>query len=145
MITISMPLYVIHGFVCKKRKRVLDKHGKPKPRKYHFNLNNYRNWNPHLSNELKKMYKDITERKLNDAKFLAPLNPVELTFVMYRGDKRKVDRANVLSIHEKFFCDALVELGYMGDDNDKFITSSHYYSGGLDRENPRVDIIIKEC
>lgn len=144
MITISMPLFVAKGFVCKNRKPVLDKFGNKKPKKYHFNLNNYRNWHPHLSNELKKRYKDIAKHKLEDG-FDSLEDPIELTFIMYRGDKRKVDRANVLSIHEKFFCDALVELGFIQDDNDKYITSSHYYSGGVDKANPRVDIIIKEC
>jgi len=61
---------------------------------------------------------------------------------MFRGDNRRVDRANVLSIHEKFFCDALTKHGFIPDDNDKHIKSTHYYSGGIDKLNPRVEIEI---
>lgn len=144
MTTISMPLFVTMGWKCKARQPILDKLGYKIPRTFHINLNNYRNWHYQTSNNIKKRYKQIVNDKVYDAGWTIFKNPVELTFIMYRGDKHKVDRANVLSIHDKFFCDALVELGYMDDDCDKYITSSHYYSGGLDRDNPRVDIIIKE-
>lgn len=79
--------------------------------------------------------------EIKDLKFE---NPIRLTFVLRKKDKRKIDRANVLSIHEKFFCDALVELGCIPDDNDNYIESTHYYSGEIDKEYPRVDIIIEE-
>ncbi len=141
-IIISMPLYITKGFVCKKRRRVLDKNGKPKPRKYHINLNNYRNWHSQLSNSLKIMYKEIAVKKFDKLGLWQIETPIKLTFTMYRGDKRRVDRANVLSIHEKFFCDALVEESLLTDDNDEYITSSHYYTGEIDRDNPRVDIEI---
>ena len=55
-----------------------------------------------------------------------------------------MDRSNVLSIHEKFLCDALTECGCIKDDNDSFLESSHYYTGNIDKENPRVDIDLKE-
>lgn len=145
MITISMPLYVTKGFVCKRRKRVLDKHGNPKPKKYHFNLNNYRNWESNLSNTLKKMYKEIAVKKFHSSHMWKIDDKIKLTFTMYRGDKRKVDRSNVLSIHEKFFCDALVGEHFLVDDNDSYIESSHYYTGEIDKEDPRVDILIEEA
>ncbi len=145
MTTISMPLGIAMGFKCKDRKPILDKNGLKVPKMYYLNLNNYRNWHYQVSNNLKRKYKEIVERKFEDIDFLSRIDPVELTFIMYRKDKRKVDRSNVLSVHEKFFCDALVELGYIKDDADKYISSSHYYSGGIEKENPRVDIIIKEC
>ena len=116
--------------------------GVKKSKMYYFNLNNYRNWHYQVSNELKKRYKDIASNKLEEHDI--SFENVELTFIMYRKDKRKIDRANVLSVHEKFFCDSLVELGYITDDNDNHITSSHYYTGGVDKDNPRVDITIQE-
>jgi hypothetical protein len=139
-----MPLYIVMGFRCKKRIAMLDKDGNKIPKKYHINLNNYRNWHPHVSNNIKKRYKDIAQQRLNASTLNFPQGFVVLDYTLYRGDKRKIDRANVLSIHEKFFCDALVELGFIPDDNDDHIESSHFYSGCIDRDNPRVDILIKE-
>lgn len=124
--TVSMPLYFTLGI--KKRKN------------HHLNLNNYRNWHYQVSNKLKYMYKDYVFPQLTGMRF----SNIDLTFILWTPDKRKRDRSNVLCVHEKFFCDALVELGCIGDDNDKYINSTHYYTGGLDRENPRVDISIKE-
>ena len=49
----------------------------------------------------------------------------------------------MLSIHEKFFCDAMTEYGCIADDNDDYIKSTKYLSGGIDKENPRVEIIIE--
>lgn len=111
---------------------------KSKTKKLYLNLNNYRNWHYQTSNNIKKAYQALVYPKLPKAKYQL----IEIKFTMYRGDKRKVDRANVLSIHEKFFCDALTKHGFIPDDADKFIKASHYYSGGVDRQNPRVEIEI---
>jgi hypothetical protein len=70
--------------------------------------------------------------------------PISLQFELCNPTKRKTDRANILSIVEKFFCDALVHYGCIPDDNDEFIKSSFYTSGDIDRENPRANIWIKE-
>ncbi len=131
MICISMPLYVRKGI--------------KKPKNFHFNLNNYRNWHYQVSNNLKIEYKKIAEDKLQIFRMHEWFDyPYRLHFVLWKKDKRKIDRANVLSIHEKFFCDALVELDYISDDNDNYISSGHYYTGGIDKVNPRVDIWIEK-
>jgi len=126
---ISMPLAV---YLPRKTKA---------DQKYIINLNNYRNWNFIVSNQVKKAYAKIAEPKIKDFKFYLP---VELTFILWKRDRRLIDRANPLCIHEKFFCDALTTYGCIQDDNDDFIHSTHYYTGGIDRANPRVDIDIKE-
>lgn len=123
---VSVPLFIETG-VLKRKKN-------------YINLNQYRNWHYQVSNNLKIAYKELVKPQLVDLKF----NKIKLTFVLYKGSKRKIDRSNVLSIHEKFFCDALVETGCITDDNDNFLESSHYYTGGIDRDNPRVDILIEE-
>ena len=71
-------------------------------------------------------------------------NAIKLSFALYRANNRLVDRANLLSIHEKFFCDALVECGCIEDDNDDIIVSTYYYTAGIDKENPRVEIFIDD-
>lgn len=72
------------------------------------------------------------------------LEKISLEFVLYKKDKRRQDRANALSIHEKFFCDALVEGSFIGDDSDNYIESTTYRTGGIDKENPRVDIYVTD-
>lgn len=127
-ITISVPL-----FVMIPRKTMPDK-------KYIINLNYYRNWMGIVNNNIKKGYKELVLPQVQGLSF----NNIEVTLTLFKATKRKTDRANVLSIHEKFFCDALVEAGCLPDDNDSHLVATHYYSGGLDRDNPRVEIAIKE-
>ena len=110
-------------------------------KKYHINLNQYRNWHYIVSNNLKQKYKEVIAEQLQGKKFT---KPVRLIFTMHRGDKRKVDRSNVLCIHEKFFCDALVEAGCMPDDNDNFIQETIYRTGTIDNINPRIEIEVIE-
>ena len=126
--TFTMPLYLILSKA---------KNGK----KYHINLNNYRNWHSQVSNNLKKKYKEVVSKQFIGVKFT---KPIEIKFICIRPDKRRVDRANVLSVHEKFFCDALVEYGCLPDDNDLFIIRSIYESGPIDKNNGRVIIQITE-
>ena len=70
--------------------------------------------------------------------------PITLSFYLFSPDRRNRDRANVLNIVEKFFCDALTHYGCIVDDCDKYIESTHYYSGEIDKSNPRVEVIIQE-
>lgn len=93
-----------------------------------------------VSNNLKVAYKEIMKPKVEGWKFEC----IALTFFLHRGDKRAVDRANILSIHEKFFCDGLVEYKCVNDDKDKFVEYQRYFTGDIDKENPRVDIYIDE-
>jgi len=127
MIIIESPLYVYTG-KKKIQKRVL-------------NLNLYRNWHYQVSNQVKIKYKYAIYDQIQGLK----LDKIHLLFVLYKKTKRKCDRANVLSIHEKFFCDAICDCGCIPDDNDDHILSSHYRtSKTIDKVNPRVDIYIFE-
>ena len=113
---------------------------KTKPaKKIYINLNEYRNWHYQVSNQAKDIYKKDLESQLKGLKFDGKIT---LIFTLFRGDKRRVDRSNILSIHEKFFCDALTFYGCIKDDNDNFIEETRYRSGQVDRENPRVEVEI---
>jgi len=126
-VVIVAPLYVMLP-----RKRVPDK-------KVIINLNNYRNWHHIISNDAKKMYKTSIMSQIEGKAFR---EPIRLKFQLYRGSNRKTDKANVLSIHEKFFCDALVECGCITDDSDEYIEDQYYAKTEFDKENPRVEITI---
>jgi len=98
------------------------------PKKYILNKNNERNWYFLLSNKIKQAYKAAVEAQLRG---LTLTPPISLNMTYYKPTARRSDRANVLCIHEKFFCDALVECGCMDDDSDEYIVSTHYFSGGI--------------
>ncbi len=128
MIIVEVPLFVITA-----------KSGKGK--KYHLNLNNYRNWHFQASNHIKHSFCNAQKSLLSTLK-LTP--PIELSFTLWKGSKRKIDRSNIISIIEKFFCDSLTHYGCIPDDNDDYIKSTHYFTGGIDRDNPRCVIKIND-
>jgi len=112
--------------------------GVRKVKRYYLNLNVYRNICFQVNNNLKIKYKALISSQIAHLK----LSKFELRLTMHRKDKRRVDRANVLSIHEKFFADSLVELGCVEDDNDNYIIASHYYTGEVKKNDPHVAIEI---
>lgn len=117
-------------------------HGKRNVKNYIFNLNNYLHWHYMIYDKLKKWYAEqfITQ---NGFQRYPIKSLISLHYVLWKKSKRKTDRANVLCVHEKFACDAMVLAGYLKDDSDEFIYSSTYYTGGVDKKNPRVDIYLR--
>lgn len=63
---------------------------------------------------------------------------IDMTF--FFPDKRKSDTRNKA---EGIF-DVLVSSGIIEDDNSYVVDNEHYYHGGVDTENPRVEIKITE-
>lgn len=108
-----------------------------KDRVVHLNLNNYRNWPFHLSNAVKIAFCEHMQAQLEH--IVVP-TPCHLKFTLYRRDARKGDRSNVLSVVEKFFCDAVTHYGGWPDDTDEYILSTTYQTAGIDRVNPRVEV-----
>jgi len=110
-----------------------------KGKKYSINLNHYRNWHYRTSSVIKKTYQTLAAKQLIGYKFP---NGCKIRFILIRPDKRRVDRSNFLSVHEKFFCDALVINGCLPDDNDKYIHETSYITGNMDKKAPRVEIVV---
>ena len=121
--TIILPLAVVLPRKTKKNKRII------------LNLNNYRNWSFFLSNDVKKKYCEVMQGQLQGLRIDVP---IKLRFTLYRGNKHYGDRANVLCVQEKMFCDALTHYGVILDDNDGVILETVYRTGEMDKENPRV-------
>ena len=109
---------------------------------YPLNLNTYRNNHYRVNANLKKKYEEIMSPILKDLGKLK--TPIKLKFKVFYKNKRRQDRSNTLSIVEKFFCDTLVNIGCIPDDDDRYIKSSFYSTGGIDKEDPRVEINILE-
>tara|TARA_R100000541_G_scaffold56081_1_gene65309 strand:- start:448 stop:696 length:249 start_codon:yes stop_codon:yes gene_type:complete len=68
--------------------------------------------------------------------------PVTLTYTYYAKTKRRIDISNPCSIIDKFTCDALVKAGILKDDSFKQVNKVVYKFGGLDKENPRCELLI---
>lgn len=75
---------------------------------------------------------------------LPQLNKIQIRFTIYPKTRRKFDVGNIGSVTEKFFADALVELGKLPDDNYEYLSGVLYQFGEVDKNNPRIEIEIYE-
>ena len=121
-------------FVTLPRKTVKDK-------RIALNMNTYRNLHHRISNDAKKAYSEALREQLEG---LSIQTPVEITYKVYKGSKRRLDKMNVVSVVSKFLLDSITEYGCWEDDNDDYVKTETILPTELDRENPRVEIIIKE-
>jgi len=90
---------------------------------------------------MKIKYKKIVKDQIS---LLPTFTKVSIEYVLYPKTNRLTDISNVLSIHDKFFCDALVEYGKLPEDNYLYIPEIKYKMGEVEKSNPRVEILIKE-
>jgi hypothetical protein len=105
-----------------------------------LNLNTYRNLHYILNNKAKVEYKRLMAPQISK---LPKMNKVSFEFILHKNSKRRIDRHNVCSIVQKFFCDALVEMGKLKDDNDSFVVSEKYVTGDNVKGDGCCEIIIK--
>lgn len=110
-----------------------------KKRGFILNLNNYRNTHYYTLNSAKVAYKELVTNQLT-TKFDVP---IKITYTYFPKTKRRVDIGNVLSIHQKFFEDALVEGGCIPDDSYDYLPEVAYRFGEIDKDNPRVEILVE--
>lgn len=110
---------------------------------WYINLNNYRNASFHLLSDVKLMFKEQVTAKVQA---LPKMDRIAISYLLYPGTHRITDTSNVCSIADKFFSDALVELGRLPDDNYKHLLGTQYLFGAVDPQNPRVEahIFIQE-
>ena len=112
-----------------------------KNKKFILNLNNYRNAHYRTLASAKKIYADNLVDRISHPKYE---EPVVLTYTYYAKSKRRLDVSNPCSIIDKFTCDALVKAGVLEDDSSKQIKQVIYKYGGIDKENPRCELVIKK-
>ena len=121
-------------FVTLPRKTVKDK-------RIALNMNTYRNLHHRISNDAKKAYSEALREQLEG---LSIQTPVEVTYKVFKASKRRLDKMNVISVVSKFLLDSITEYGCWEDDNDDYVKTETILPTELDRERPRVEIIIKE-
>ena len=111
-------------------------------KKYYLNLNGYRNWHFQLNNQLKKLFKIVVAEDIR--KLSRVDNVCKVTYTIYYPTKRAFDIDNIGSVITKFTHDALVEFEILEDDNYNFVNEISYKFGGVDKDNPRCDVVIIE-
>lgn len=121
--------------------------GGAKSKIHSLNLNIYRNLNFHCNNSLKKKFRKIVLGELesmNPAHRMEKAEQASISYRIYFGSRRRTDIGNWCSVIQKFTEDALVSAGVIEDDDFKTVTESHFYFGGVDKENPRCEVEIIE-
>ena len=112
-----------------------------KNKKFILNLNNYRNAHYRILSNAKKIYAENLVDRISHPKYE---EPVVLTYTYYAKSRRRLDVSNPCSIIDKFTCDALVKAEVLEDDSSKQIKQVIYKYGGIDKENPRCELVIKK-
>jgi hypothetical protein len=112
-----------------------------------LNLNVYRNTHYLVLNQAKIAYKEQVKIAMYTSKGVIKGGiwdgPYHFTYTVFPANNRAFDLANVLPIVQKFTDDALIELGFIKDDNWKVVRAVDYRFGGVDKTNPRVELEIK--
>lgn len=106
-----------------------------------LNLNQYRNTHFRTLNTVKINYKLWMEKQIKAG---PKYNKIACIYTVYPKDRRSFDLGNVCCIHQKFFEDALVELGKLPDDNYNYIPLVIYQFGKVDPLKPRVEVEVIE-
>jgi len=114
-----------------------------KSKDFILNMNVYRNNHYRTLNNTKKEYESVMENQIQ-FKIPKPMKRVSVTYVVYPQTRRKFDLMNVVSIHSKYFLDTLVKLGKLPDDSYDYVIKESTAFGGVDKDNPRVEIIIED-
>lgn len=115
---------------------------KTKTKDFILNLNNYRNTHYQTLNKTKVNYKELMYPQISKLPKLE--DKILVTYRLYPASQRRTDISNVCSIHDKYFCDALSELGKIEDDDYTHLPMVIYEFGEVDKDNPRVEIRIYE-
>lgn len=121
-------------FIMLPRKRTEDK-------KLYLNLNVYRNTHQMTLNTAKRIYCEQVKPQMEGVKLRTPIS---IRFRYYKPTRRESDKANVLAIVEKFFCDALEHWGCIPRDNDEIIFRQSYLETVYDKNKGRVEIEVLE-
>lgn len=111
-----------------------------KPKRYYINMNTYRNLHHRVNGMLKKKYLEAVREQLEGIKIETPC---EIVYKVIKPSKRRLDKMNVISVTSKFLLDAVTELGCWEDDNDDFVKTETILPTEYDKNNGRVEILIK--
>lgn len=126
---------ILPTFVELPRKKTKDK-------KWSINLNNYRNTHFRTLNDVKIKFAEDIKNQLNQIPPIKP--PVKAVYTVFVPSKRRMDLSNIIPVVRKFAEDAIVTAGILPDDDYTIIVQNIDKFGGVDAENPRIELVLKE-
>ena len=98
---------------------------------------------PQVGAKMKRDYQLIASNAIRlQLGKLAILNPVRIHYAFYEATEKR-DPSNVASFFVKVFEDALQQCGVLKNDNWRYL-KGYSQEFHIDRNNPRVEVIIKE-
>lgn len=97
----------------------------------------------HFKNYIKQQYQDmvVEEAKRTNQPIIS--GKYEAIFILHYPHAR-MDKSNVCAMVDKYAIDALVEAGYLPNDNVNNYKKAVYIVGDNDKENPRCEVIITQ-
>ncbi len=113
----------------------------PKIERKILSLNVYRNLNHWAKNKAKRNYAQIVCLELRPFRSVKFDTPV-ITYTLFSKTKRRRDLSNFCSIIDKFFCDALVDMNMIEDDDCTHLQEINYRFGGYGED--KVVVVVEE-
>lgn len=104
-------------------------------KKFALNLNIYRNAHFHTLNNAKSIFQDQVGSLV---KHIPLQECVGIIYTYFSGTKRESDVSNICTVVDKFFCDTLVEVGVLQDDNFNHVKEVAFRYGGISKGNSHV-------
>lgn len=104
-------------------------------------MNWFRNAYHHQANAVKKHYDQMTQEQIINT---VPIFGTYILEIHLYYKNPTCDGSNVFALTEKFVLDSLQAAGIVTQDNVKYHLGTHTYVKGQDKDNPRVEIFIKE-
>ena len=129
MISLELPIYYTFERKTKKDNKIL------------VGMNWYRNAHFRNSNQVKQHYHKLIHSKVMQSQKIK--DKYMVSYVLYPSNAN-CDLMNVVSVIDKFLNDALQDCGVVVNDNIKFYKHMIATVKEIDKENPRIEIIIEE-
>ena len=126
---VVLPIYYIQEFKTKANKTHL------------VGMNLYRNAHHFLQNAMKKHFQELVLEQLPSVE--QQLKQFTVDYKVYYKSP-VCDGSNIVALIEKFYLDAIKTHGLISDDNVNYHLGSTWSVAGQDKENPRIEIAIKE-
>lgn len=104
---------------------------------------NKRKPNHAYQHKAKKYLQDLVKEQIKDLPPLDTLKRKEIVLTIYRGSNRGMDVIDNPAILIKFAMD-VVKVKHVEDDNWRYFKRTIMQDGGLDRENPRAELLIRD-
>ena len=127
--TVVLPIYYIQEFKTKANKTHL------------VGMNLYRNAHHFLQNAMKKYFQELVLEQLPPVE--QQLKQFTVNYKIYYKSP-VCDGSNIVALIEKFYLDAIKTHGLISDDNVNYHVGSTWSVAGQDKDNPRIEIAIKE-